>query len=190
MTDRTTQDDRYWLTPMGCVAAGGHHPNSTGMACNTCGAILRDRSDREDSSPAMSQTAQPIPTPEQPDPDQNTRSIFAVTPLADSRLSALHAQYADAKAAADAAAERLKTITDGIKAELRAQADGTAYDGTDRSRIELRSPYGPILRLTKSERVTFDSRKLKVDDPVTYVKYAKFGEAWALRVIETVGGEG
>lgn len=139
-------------------------------------------------------TAQPIPAPEQPvqtGQPEHALSIFAVTPPGDSRLAALHAQYADAKAAADAAAEHLKTITDGIKAELRAQADAGSPDGADSvSRIELRSPYGPILRLTKSERVTFDSKKLKVDDPVTYVKYAKFGEAWALRVIEVAGGEG
>jgi hypothetical protein len=127
-------------------------------------------------------TAQPIP--EQPTP--SIPPLFSVMPTADSRLASLHAQYADAKAEADAAAERLKTITDGIKAELRAQQEAAA-PGADR--VELRSPYGPVLRLTRSERVTFDSRKLKVDNPHLYVQYAKFGEAWSLRVIAPEGGD-
>lgn len=126
-------------------------------------------------------TSQSLEMPSIPDPSaQQVHGVLAVTPTADSRLASLHAQYADAKAEADAAAERLKAITDGIKAELRAQQEAAA-PGTDR--IELHSPYGPVLRLTKSERVTFDSKKLKVDDPHLYVQYAKFGEAWSLRVI-------
>lgn len=129
-------------------------------------------------------TAQP--TPQQPAPEQPVPGVLAVQPLAESRLASLHAQYADAKAEADAAAERLKTITDGIKAELRAQQE--AYS-PDTDRIELRSPYGPVLRLTKSERVTFDSKKLKADNPHLYVQYARFGEAWSLRVIAPEGGD-
>lgn len=49
MTDRATQDDRYWLTPMGCAAAGGHHPNSERTTCTTCGVALSSF-DREDPS--------------------------------------------------------------------------------------------------------------------------------------------
>lgn len=102
---------------------------------------------------------------------------FAVEPPAESRLAQLHAQYADAKAAADAASERLKAITDGIKAELSTAAP----EGSER--IDLRGSFGPALRLAYSERVTFDSRKLKTDNPELYVRYAKFGGAWSLRVV-------
>lgn len=115
-------------------------------------------------------------TPTTPEP-----GAFAVEPAAETRLAQLHAAYADAKAAADAAAERLKTITDGIKAELAALAP----EGT--TRVDLGGAFGPTLRLAYAERVTFDSRKLKIDDPELYVRYAKFGGAWSLRAV--TGGE-
>lgn len=130
-------------------------------------------------------TLQPIPEPEFP-------ATLAVTVDGNDRLASLHAQYADAKAEADAAAERLKTITDGIKAELRARKEQAAPTA---GRIELSSPYGPTLRLVRSERVTFDSKRLKADAANNtqlaelYVHYARFGEAWTLRAV-TDGGEG
>lgn len=104
-----------------------------------------------------------------------------IVPDAESRLAQLHAQYADAKATADAASERLKQITDGIKAELAALAP----EGS--TRVDLAGTHGPALRLAYAERVTFDSRKLKTDNPELYVRYAKFGGAWSLRAVS--GGD-
>lgn len=99
---------------------------------------------------------------------------------ADSRLAQLHAEYADAKAAADEAAARLKTITDGIKAELSALAP-------DETRVELRGAGRQSLRLTYTESWRLDSRALKKADPHTYVKYAKKSGSWSLRPVG--GGE-
>lgn len=127
------------------------------------------------------------PTPEQLlQPTAETLSLFAVTPPSESRLAQLHAEYADAKAAADAAAERLKTITDGIKAELQAAA-ANGSPGTDR--IELRSPYGPTLRLVRSVRQIFDSRRFRsaivasgnVELQHMYDEFTKTSESWSMR---------
>lgn len=90
------------------------------------------------------------------------------------RLAALHAEYADAKAAADAAAERLTAVKDGIKAELAAAAP----EGS--TKIALLGPDGPPLQLVYSERWSVDSRKLKREDPETYVRYAKCSGTWTL----------
>jgi hypothetical protein len=41
VTDRATQDHRYWLTPAGCLATGGHVPvavTTTTTRCRCCGA--------------------------------------------------------------------------------------------------------------------------------------------------------
>lgn len=115
------------------------------------------------------------PTPEAQPP-------VIVEPSADSRLAQLHAQYADAKAAADAAAEHLKTITDGIKAELANAAPG-------QEQVTLRGAGGPVLALAYAERWTVDSRKLKAEDPETYVRFAKKGGAWSLKVVRAAGGD-
>ena len=93
------------------------------------------------------------------------------------RLEQLHAAYPEAKAAADAAAERLKGITDGIKLELsQAAPEGTA-------KVDLTSPDGPPMRLTYTESWRVDARKLKAEDPHTYVRFAKKSGAWSLKVV-------
>lgn len=99
-----------------------------------------------------------------------------VTVPQESRLAALHAEYADAKAAADAANERLKGITDAIKLELTTAAP-------EHTKIDLPAGAGPALRLTYSERWTLDTRRMKEQDPLTYVRYAKKGGAWTLRAM-------
>lgn len=99
---------------------------------------------------------------------------FAVQPQAGTRLEQLHAAYVDAKAQADEAASRLKSITDALKAELTRAAP-------EHTRIELASPHGPTLRLSYVERWTVDSGRLKREDPVTYVRFAKKGGSWTLR---------
>lgn len=99
-----------------------------------------------------------------------------VEPPAESRLAQLHSAYEGAKAQADAAAAALKAITDAIKLELSQAAPEVA-------RVDLRTPGAPPLRLTYSESWRVDARKLKADDPETYVRYAKKSGSWTLRAV-------
>lgn len=121
----------------------------------------------EHAQTAPQEDSKPAPTP-------------VVVPEPESRLAQLHAAYSDAKAAAAEAEARLKVITDGIKAELQNRAG-------DAQRLELRSPHGPPLGLSYVERVTFDSKRFKVEHPRIYVHYARFGGSWTLRPVG--GGE-
>lgn len=98
---------------------------------------------------------------------------LVVAPPADTRLGQLHASWEQAKADADEAAERLKVITDGIKSEL-AEAAG------DETRMELLGDNGPPLVLAYVESWRFDSKKLKTEDPATWVRYATKGGSWRL----------
>lgn len=106
---------------------------------------------------------------------------YQVTAQPGTRLEQLQAAYADAKAAADEAASRLKVVTDGIKAELVAQAP------EGQMKIGLSGVFGPALQLTYSESWRIDSTKLKAEDPVTYVRYAKKSGSWSLRVVGSAG---
>lgn len=110
--------------------------------------------------------------------DQET---YAVSAGQGTRLEQLHAQYAEAKAAADAAAEKFKAITDGIKAELAAELpEGmTSVDLVTDGRQPLRLSYITSWRL--------DSKRLKAENPETWVRYAKQGGSWVLKA--TKGGE-
>lgn len=94
----------------------------------------------------------------------------------DSRLAQLQAEYADAKSAADAAGERLKAITDAIKLELTTAAP-------EHTKIDLAGGPGPAMRLSYVERWSLDTRRMKAEDPLTYVRYAKKGGAWTLRAL-------
>lgn len=106
------------------------------------------------------------PTPQDAGP-------LIVQPDADTRLAQLHAAYSDAKAAADAAEKQLKAITDAIKLELtQAAPEGT-------TKVDLVGN-GVPLRLSWTESWRLDSRKLKAEDPETYVRYAKKSGAWRL----------
>lgn len=98
-----------------------------------------------------------------------------IEPAPDSRLEQLLAQYDLAKAEAEKAAEALKAISDGVKAELAAQlAEGeTALEVTSDL---LARP----LRLSNVESWRVDAKKLKAEDPVTYVRYAVQGHSWRL----------
>ena len=98
-----------------------------------------------------------------------------------SRLEQLHAAYGEAKARADEATKQLKAITDGIKLELTSAAP-------DAPKIDLAaSPTLPALRLQWVESWRLDSKRLKVDDPETWVRYAVKGGSWVLKVLG--GGE-
>lgn len=105
---------------------------------------------------------------------------YVVQAAAGTRLEQLQAAYAEAKARADEAAAQLKAITDAIKLELTQAAP-------EEQRIELRGPAGPALRLTWSESWRLDSKRLKVDQPETWVRYAKKSGSWTLRAVG--GGE-
>jgi hypothetical protein len=107
----------------------------------------------------------------------------AVQPDPTSRLAQLHAAYADAKAAVDAAGDALKAITDAIKVEL------TSVDPNER-RFELVPAHGVTavpLRLTYTESWRLDSTRMKKEDPETYVRYAKKSGSW--RLAPAKGGE-
>lgn len=108
---------------------------------------------------------------------------FPVPATATERLAALHAEYADAKAAADGAAERLTAIKDGIKAEMAAAAP------EGQTKIVLTGFDGPTLQLTYAESWRVDSRKLKAEDPETYVRYAKKSGSWTLAPVKGGGSE-
>lgn len=95
-----------------------------------------------------------------------------------SRLAALLDAYPAAKAAADGAAAQLKAITDGIKLEASQQAP-------EQPKVTICPPGGseaPTLELDYRESWRIDSRKLKAEDPDTYVRYAKKSGAWYLNV--------
>lgn len=104
---------------------------------------------------------------------EDTSEAYTVVAQGNTRLSQLHAAYADAKATADDAAKKLKAVTDAIKLELTQAAP-------DETRIELAGDAGPRLRLAYSEAWTLDSKTLKATDPETYVRYAKKSGRWTL----------
>lgn len=138
-----------------------------------------------DQNPAPEAPAQAA-QPQQP-------AAVIVEPSAQSRLSALLHEYPTAKAEADAAAERLKAITDGIKLELT-QAH------PDAQRLEVRGPGVTPMSLSYQTRMTFDSKRLKTDaveaartgDPSMaelYARYARQGGSWTLKSLKTDGGD-
>lgn len=98
----------------------------------------------------------------------------------ESRLEALLAQYDLAKAEAEKAAESLKAITDGIKAELAAAAPEGETD------IRVDSPdLAQPLRLSAVTSWRVDATKLKAEAPETYVRYAKQSTAWRLERVKS-----
>lgn len=127
-------------------------------------------------------TTQPQPTSAQlhealMEQIDDSSQAYTVVAQADTKLAQLQAAYPDAKAAADAAAATLKAITDGIKFELSQAAP-------DQTRIELTGTAGPTLRLAYSERWTLDSKRMKAEDPETYVRFARKGGAWSLTKVK------
>jgi hypothetical protein len=103
-----------------------------------------------------------------------TQPPYAVVAQPGTRLEQLQAEYPSAKAAAKEADDRLKAITDGIKAELQGAVP-------DRPSIELRGAGDvPTLELRYVESWRVDSTKLKREDPETYVRYAVKSGSWRL----------
>lgn len=115
-------------------------------------------------------------TTEQTDQPVIEQPPVLVEPPADSRLATFHALYAEAKAEADAANEKLKAITDAIKIELTQVAP-------EERRLELRTNGAPTLRLTYSEAWRVDSSRLKRDAPEVYKTFAKKSGSWKLKAV-------
>lgn len=93
------------------------------------------------------------------------------------RLEDLLATYAHLKPQADEAASRLKAVTDAIKLELTsAVPDALKIDVAHEA---LTQP----LRLSWIESWTLDSKRMKAEDPATYVRFARKGGSWQLRGI-------
>ena len=84
---------------------------------------------------------------------------------------------AAAKARAAEADAELKAITDGIKTEL-----SSAHP--DATEVVLSSPHlARPLQLQAVERWTVDSKRLKTEDPTTYVRWARQSTSWRLAPI-------
>lgn len=104
--------------------------------------------------------------------------MTAVTPAPDSRLEQLCTQYDLAKAEVEKAEEALKAITDGIKNELSLLLP----PGADQ--VDLVTPLlARPLRMQAVETWRVDAKKLKAEDPHTYVRYAVKGTSWKLAPI-------
>lgn len=119
------------------------------------------------TQPPPQETPPPLPSPSGAEP--------VVNPTPESRLDQLAAEYALQKPRADAAAERLKELTDSIKAELAQLMPEGATS------ILLTSPH--LLKPLRLEAVTswrFDAKNCKVQEPYTYVKYATQSTTWRL----------
>lgn len=97
-----------------------------------------------------------------------------VRPDPDTRLDQLAAEYASLKPLADEYVARLKTIIDGIKAELVA-----LYP--EQSEIVLVGSTVPLpLRLEAVTQWRLDTKTLKKDKPEIYVRFAKQSTSWRL----------
>jgi hypothetical protein len=124
-----------------------------------------------------------IQNPSDPDFEQGSPVIHAeevVDVVAGERLAQLHAQYELLKVEADEAAARLKACTDAIKLELTQQSPG-------HTKYRLPAGPGPELTLTYVESWRVDARKLKAEDPLTYVRYAKKSGSWTLKAAQGGG---
>jgi hypothetical protein len=109
-------------------------------------------------------------------PDQVPAVQATVVP--ESRLDGLLAVYAHLKPEADEAATRLKTVTDAIKAELMAAAP-------EARKIDVTHAALPqTLRLSFVERWELDAKRMKAEDPETYVRFARQGGRWELRGVK------
>ena len=109
--------------------------------------------------------------------EQEKQPRLAVTAPAGSRLEELLATYESVKANAEEAAARFKSLTDAVKAELSAEHPGI----TDM--VLTGAPGLPALRLAWVESWRLASKRLKEEDPLTYVKYAEKSGHWELRAL-------
>lgn len=95
----------------------------------------------------------------------------------DSRLEQLLAQYELLKPAADEAEARLKSVVDAIKAiAVQEGNDGrTTHISVDAPRL------GIALDLSWIQSWRLDAKRMKAEEPVTYVRFAVMNGSWTLR---------
>lgn len=91
-----------------------------------------------------------------------------VRPEPESRLAHLAARYDDLKARADTAKADLEELTTAIKSEMAAAAGHAAGPTVVLDTPDLQRP----LRLTAIEKWRIDAKRLRIDDPATYVRWA------------------
>lgn len=121
---------------------------------------------------------QPPPQETPPPLSPNGSGEPVVNPTPESRLDQLTAEYALQKPKADAATERLKELTDSIKAELATLLPDGATS------ILLTSPHLlKPLRLEAVESWRFDAKTCKTEDPHAYVRFAKKSTTWRLAAV-------
>lgn len=115
---------------------------------------------------------------------QEKASPVAVRAEPDSRLEQLLAQHDVLKAAADEAAARFKAVADAIKVEAQTAAYDAERDHSP-TEINITSPYlDAPLRLSYVERWTLDAKRMKAEDPATYVTYARKSGSWVLKAVQ------
>lgn len=95
----------------------------------------------------------------------------------DSNLGRLCAAYTLAKPRADAAAKQLEQIVDAIKLELSNAAPG------DPSVVCTADVLERPLRLQYRESWYLDAKRMRTEDPVLYVQWAKKRSAWSLGTV-------
>jgi len=98
------------------------------------------------------------------------------------RLEQLHAQYDAAKAERDAAEEKFKGISDAIKLEMTIASEGS-------TRVLLAGTQGATpLQLAYVESWRVDAKRLKAENPLTYVTYAVKSGSWRLAPVKAASG--
>lgn len=103
-------------------------------------------------------------------------SVTAVAVQPGSRLEQLLAQYDAVEAEASEAEARFETLKAAVKAELST----AAVEGATRIAVNAPTLRAP-LQMAYVESWRIDAGRLKVEDPLTYVKWAKKSGHWELR---------
>lgn len=99
----------------------------------------------------------------------------------DSKLGRLCAAYSMAKPRADEAAKQLEQIVDAIKVEL---ANATTAGPELATTVDLVADVlERPLRLHRKESWYLDAKRMKTEDPLLYVTWAKKRVVWELRQV-------
>jgi hypothetical protein len=111
-------------------------------------------------------------------PTESISPVPVVRPDPDTRLDQLAAEYAALKPLADEYAARLKTIIDGIKAEL------VQLHPDQREIVLVGSTVSTPLRLEAVSCWRLDTQTLKAEQPGIYVRFAKQSTSWRLSQVK------
>jgi hypothetical protein len=106
-----------------------------------------------------------------------TGTPTVVNPEPDSRLDQLAAEYAALEPQVKENVARLEAIKTGIKSELAKAAQG-------QPEVLLTSSYlTKPLQMRHVESWRIDARRMKAEDPLTYVQWAVKSDRWELRQV-------